>query len=84
MSVTGRARHWQRTRSVMLVMLGLLVLFALVVQLFARTLHEIVIFDFPLGYTMAAQASLAAFVVMLFVFARKQDEIDARHNVAED
>jgi putative solute:sodium symporter small subunit len=33
---------------------------------------------------MAAQGSLIAFVVMLFIFARKQDQIDREFGMAED
>jgi putative solute:sodium symporter small subunit len=33
---------------------------------------------------MAAQGSLIAFVIMLFVFAKQQDKIDRDHGVAED
>jgi putative solute:sodium symporter small subunit len=33
---------------------------------------------------MAAQGSLIAFVVMLFVFAKQQDAIDRKHGVAEE
>jgi putative solute:sodium symporter small subunit len=33
---------------------------------------------------MAAQGSLIAFVVMLFWFARRQNNIDEEHGVAED
>jgi putative solute:sodium symporter small subunit len=33
---------------------------------------------------MAAQGSLIAFVVMLFLFAKQQDQIDREHGVAED
>jgi putative solute:sodium symporter small subunit len=33
---------------------------------------------------MAAQGSLIAFVVMLFVFAKQQDAIDREFGVAED
>ncbi len=84
MSATGRARHWRRTRVLVLAMLGLLVLFAFVVHLFADTLNAIVILGFPLGYYMAAQGSLVALVAMLFVFAIRQDSIDDQHDVAED
>ena len=47
-------------------------------------LNNIVILGFPLGFYMAAQGSLIAFVVMLFWFARKQNAIDEEHGVAED
>jgi putative solute:sodium symporter small subunit len=45
---------------------------------------KIPILGFPLGFYMAAQGSLIAFVVMLFIFARKQDKIDRDHGYAED
>jgi putative solute:sodium symporter small subunit len=39
---------------------------------------------FPLGFYMAAQGSLIAFVVMLFCVRRQQDKIDRDHGYAED
>jgi putative solute:sodium symporter small subunit len=42
------------------------------------------ILGFPLGFYMAAQGSLIAFVVMLFVFAKQQNKIDRDHGYAED
>jgi putative solute:sodium symporter small subunit len=54
------------------------------VHFFASSLNSIVILGFPIGFYMAAQGSLIVFVVMLFVFARKQDSIDHEEGVAED
>jgi putative solute:sodium symporter small subunit len=78
--------YWNATRHLMLVMLGLWVFFSFVVHMFVVPLNKIVIpvLGFPLGFYMAAQGSLIAFVVMLFYFARKQDQIDRDHGVAED
>lgn len=84
MSTSDRARHWEKTRSLMFVMLGLWVFFGFVIHMFVNALNNIVILGFPLGYYMAAQGSLIAFVIMLFVFARKQNAIDEEHGVAED
>ena len=39
---------------------------------------------FPVGFYMAAQGSLIAFVVMLFLFASRQEAIDREEGVAED
>jgi putative solute:sodium symporter small subunit len=50
----------------------------------APALNKVSVFDFPLGFYMAAQGSLIAFVVMLFVFAKQQDKIDREHGYAED
>ena len=81
---TDRARHWEKTRNLMFVMLGLWIFFSFVIHMFVNALNNIVILGFPLGYYMAAQGSLIAFVIMLFVFARKQNAIDEEHGVAED
>jgi putative solute:sodium symporter small subunit len=76
--------YWGRTRGLMLTMLGLWIFFSFVVHLFVKPLNAIVIAGFPLGFYMAAQGSLIAFVVMLFWFAKRQDAIDRQFGVAED
>jgi putative solute:sodium symporter small subunit len=52
--------------------------------MFVFPLNKITIIGFPLGFYMAAQGSLIAFVVQLFLFAKQQDAIDRKHGVAED
>jgi putative solute:sodium symporter small subunit len=84
MAVNDRVGYWNKTRSLMFVMLGLWVFFGYVIHMFVTSLNNIVILGFPLGYYMAAQGSLIAFVVMLFWFARKQNAIDEEYGVAED
>ena len=65
-------------------MLVLWFFFSFVVHFFVDALNSIKILGFPIGFYMAAQGSLIAFVVMLFVFARKQDSIDREEGVAEE
>lgn len=84
MSVPDRAAYWGKTRNLMFIILGLWVLFSFVVHMFVVQLNSIVILGFPLGFYMAAQGSLIAFVLMLFWFARRQNSIDEEHGVAED
>ncbi len=84
MATPDRVSYWNRTRSLMFVMLALWFLFDYVVHMFVGSLNSITILGFPLGYYMAAQGSLIAFVVMLFWFAGKQNAIDEEHGVAED
>ena len=84
MSAPDRAAYWGKTRNLMLVVLGLWVVFSFVVHMFVGQLNSIVILGFPLGFYMAAQGSLIAFVLMLFWFARQQNSIDEEHGVAED
>ncbi len=76
--------YWRRTSHLMWVMLALWIFFGFVVHMFVVPLNSINILGFPLGFYMAAQGSLIAFVVMLFAFARRQDAIDREEGVAED
>lgn len=83
MPASDPGRYWQRTSSLMWTMLVIWLVFSFVVHFFAASLNKIVILGFPIGFYMAAQGSLVVFVVMLFVFARKQDSIDREEGVAE-
>lgn len=84
MAMPDRESYWNKTRGLMLTMLALWFVFGFLVHMFVEPLNTIVILGFPLGFYMAAQGSLIAFVVMLFLFARKQNAIDEEHGVAED
>jgi putative solute:sodium symporter small subunit len=84
MVVKDRIGYWNKTRNLMFVMLGLWFFFGYFIHMFVTSLNNIVILGFPLGFYMAAQGSLIAFVVMLFWFARKQNSIDEEYGVAED
>ncbi|MCO5163732.1 MAG: DUF4212 domain-containing protein [Mesorhizobium sp.] len=84
MATPDRVSYWTKTRNLMIVMMALWVFFGYVVHMFVGSLNNIVILGFPFGYYMAAQGSLIAFVIMLFVFARRQNAIDEEHGVAED
>ena len=83
---TSDRAHWKRTTNLMLIHLGIWVFFGYVIHMFVVPLNKIVIpvLGFPLGFYMAAQGSLIVFVVMLFFFAKQQDNIDREHGVAED
>lgn len=84
MASPDRISYWNKTKNTMFVMLALWVFFGFVIHMFVTPLNSISFIGFPLGYYMAAQGSLIAFVVMLFWFARKQNAIDEEHGVAED
>ena len=77
-------RHWSRTSTLMWIMMILWAFFSFGVHMFVDTLNTIKILGFPLGFYMAAQGSLIVFVIMLFVFAKRQDTIDREEGVAED
>ena len=77
------AEHWPRTRKLMLVTLGVWFVFSYLVHWFADALNNYSFLGFPLGFYMAAQGSLIAFVALLFWFARAQDKIDEECGVQE-
>lgn len=83
-SDSDKERHWARTRSLMIVHLVIWFIFAYLVHWFASILNQYSVFDFPLGFYMAAQGSLIVFVVQLFVFVRQQDRIDRDCGMAEE
>lgn len=76
-------RYWSATRSLMFLMLFLWMFFAFGTTFRQRTQHDNVN-NFPLGFYMAAQGSLIAFVISLILFAWWQDKIDRRYGMAED
>ena len=76
--------HWQRTKSLMWVTLAIWFFFSFVVHFFVSALNEINFICFPLGFYMAAQGSLIIFVVLIFWYASKQNQIDEECGVAED
>jgi len=76
--------HWQKTRRLMIIHLSIWFVFAYLVHWFASELNSISFLHFPLGYYMAAQGSLFAFVIQLFVFVKQQNKIDHEFGMAED
>ena len=84
MSESNDQAHWAETSKLMWITLAIWVFFGYIIHMFVNVLNNIVILGFPLGFYMGAQGSLIAFVVLLFWFARKQDQIDQKYGVAED
>ena len=78
--------HWNKTTRLMLTHLGIWFFFGYIIHMFVVPLNKIVntILDFPLGFYMAAQGSLIVFVVLIFWFSHRQNQIDEEYGVAED
>jgi putative solute:sodium symporter small subunit len=79
-----RDAYWKKTSRLMWTIMALWVFFSFVVPAFAVQLNQIVIAGFPLGFYMAAQGSLIAYVVLCFWNASAQNKIDEEFGVAED
>lgn len=76
--------YWRKTTRLMWTLMILWFFFSFVVHLFAPQLNEFRFLGFPLGFYMAAQGSLIAFVVLCFWNAIAQNKIDEEFGVAED
>ena len=76
--------HWSRTSKLLKIVLALWFFFAYLLQFFIGVLNEISFLGFPLGYYMSAQGSLLAFVIIIFWYAKKQNQIDEEFGLAED
>ena len=76
--------YWNKTKGLMFFILALWFFFSFVVHFFATGLNSIVIAGFPLGFYMAGQGSLVAFVIIIFYFVNKQNQIDNEFGVQED
>ena len=79
-----RDAYWRKTSRLMWTIMVLWVFVSFVVPAFAVQLNSIVIAGFPLGFYMAAQGSLIAFVVLCFWNASAQNKIDEEFGVAEE
>lgn len=82
-TAANREAHWSKTRNLMIAHLVIWFIFSFVVHWFAPQLNQISFLGFPVGFYMAAQGSLAVFVIQLFMFAKQQDRIDRQFGVAE-
>ncbi len=84
MSSENDTAWWAKTRGLMITSLIIWFIFSFLIHFFVDALNNIVILGFPLGFYMAAQGSLIAFVVLIFWFASRQNAIDVEHGVAEE
>jgi putative solute:sodium symporter small subunit len=56
----------------------------LISGLWAGWLNQFSFLGFPLGYYMAAQGSLAIFVIEIAVYARLMNQLDAKYGIREE
>jgi len=77
-------RYWSKTSRLMWTIFALWLFFSFFVHLFAMQLNSIKFLGFPLGFYMAAQGSLIAFVVLCAWNAVAQNKIDEEFGVQED
>jgi putative solute:sodium symporter small subunit len=74
--------YWQRNVSLTGVLLAIWFVATFVVSWFARELNEIVIIG-PVGFYMGAQGALIIYVLIIWFYARRMNELDKEYGVHE-
>jgi putative solute:sodium symporter small subunit len=76
--------YWKETSGHMYLVLAVWAFFAFFVHIFAPSMNAIHVLGFPLGYWFASQGSIVVFIVSIWYYANKQNQIDEKYNVAEE
>lgn len=74
--------YWQRNVALTGVLLAIWFVATFVVSWFARELNEIVIIG-PVGFYMGAQGALIIYVLIIWFYARRMNELDKEYGVHE-
>lgn len=79
MSDKAGQRLWRQTRQLTAWLLLAWFVVSFVGAWFARGLNEVMLFGFPLGYWVAAQGALIAFLVIVVAYSVCMDRLEARY-----
>lgn len=76
--------YWQENLRIVAILLAIWFVVSFPVSiLFVDQLDNFRIFGFPLGFFMAQQGSIYIFVILILVYIRLMDRLDARFHVSE-
>ena len=81
--MSNKERHWEKTKGLMILTLGIWFIFSIVIFMFGESLNNGSFLGYPLAYYMCAQGSIVIFVVLIFWFANRQEKIDEEFGFAE-
>ena len=84
MQLTDKHReYWHRNLRLTAILLGIWFVVTFVVIWFARELNDIVIMGFPFAFYMGAQGSLIIYVLVIWFYARRMNQLDKDYGVHE-
>jgi len=75
--------YWQRNLRLTTVLLAIWFVATFVVIYFAPQLNDIVIMGFPFAFYMGAQGSLIIYVLIIWYYARRMNQLDNEYGVQE-
>lgn len=76
--------YWKENRNLVLALLAIWAAASFLVQMLASALNNVVILGFPLAYYMGGQGSLIIFMILIYVYAKKMNELDAKYKLQEE
>lgn len=76
-------QYWRRNQALTAGLLAIWFAATFVVSWFARELNEIVIIG-PVGFYMGAQGALIIYVLIIWFYARRMNQLDREYGVAEE
>jgi putative solute:sodium symporter small subunit len=77
MPSSARSVFWSRTRALTGALLGVWLGVNLLVPWFARDLHGLQVFGFPLAYWLAAEGALLIYLLIIVVYVVAMDRLEA-------
>jgi putative solute:sodium symporter small subunit len=75
--------YWRKNLRLTAVLLGIWFVVTFVVIFFAPQLNDIVIMGFPFAFYMGAQGSLIIYVLIIWFYARRMNQLDNEYGVQE-
>lgn len=76
--------HWRKTRRLTFTLIVLWMFITFGLTWFARSINEVIILGFPLGFYMAAQGALVLYLMIIWWYNRKMKKLDAEFGVDKD
>jgi putative solute:sodium symporter small subunit len=75
--------YWRKNLRLTAVLLAIWFVVTFVVIFFAPQLNDIVIMGFPFAFYMGAQGSLIIYVLIIWFYARRMNQLDNEYGVQE-
>jgi putative solute:sodium symporter small subunit len=75
--------YWQKNLRMTAVLLFIWFFVTFIIGYFARSLSEITILGFPFPFYMAAQGSLIVYVLIIWYYAHRMNQLDNEYGVHE-
>jgi putative solute:sodium symporter small subunit len=76
--------YWRRTRRLTFTLIVFWIFITFGLTWFARTINEVVILGFPLGFYMAAQGALVIYLAIIWWYNRRMKKLDAEFGVEDN